>query len=158
MRLEYDATTNAAYLYLVDEITRGMVKRTRAVEHEGINLDFSGSDTLIGIEVLNARAHVPALLLGRALLSEQAPANVTEDETVLRAVRSRSDDQYKSGGVYLSLEKAPLVTFTVRCPSCQALHRAEANCGRIVFDAIGLHCSCGVDTDLSPPAAGRMMK
>lgn len=66
-----------------------------------------------------------------------------------------SDNEYKSGGVYLSLEKAPLVTFTVRCPSCQALHRVEVNCGLIVFDAIALRCPCGVDTELSPPAAGR---
>lgn len=72
MRVEYDAQTNVVYIYLVGEITHGMVKRTRAVEHEGINLDFSGNGTLIGIEVLDARARVPALLLGRVLLGEKS--------------------------------------------------------------------------------------
>lgn len=77
MRIEYDAPTDVAYIYLVDEITRAMVKRTRVVEREGINLDFSGSGTLIGVEVLQARGRVPALLLGRVLLSEQ-PATRTQ--------------------------------------------------------------------------------
>jgi uncharacterized protein YuzE len=73
MRVEYDAKTNVVYIYLVGEMTRGMVKRTRAVEHEGINLDFSASGTLVGIEVLDARDRVPALLLGRTLLGEKSP-------------------------------------------------------------------------------------
>ncbi len=72
MRIEYDPQANAVYLYLVDEITRSRVARTRAVEHEGINLDFSSNGTLIGIEVLGARARVPAILLGRALLSAKS--------------------------------------------------------------------------------------
>lgn len=73
MRIEYDAASNAAYIYLVDEITRGMVKRTRAVEHEGINLDFSDSGTFIGIEVLDASARVPAFVLVRASRDEKSP-------------------------------------------------------------------------------------
>lgn len=65
IKVEYDASTNAAYLYLVHPIGRGRVTRTKAVAHEGINLDFSASGTLIGIEVLDARARLPAILLAR---------------------------------------------------------------------------------------------
>ncbi len=77
MRVEYDPHANAVYINLVEEITRGQAKRTVAVAHEGIILDFSGSGTLIGIEVLDARARVPALLLGRVLLSEKSPPKET---------------------------------------------------------------------------------
>lgn len=123
MRIEYDAPTNAAYIYLVDEITRGMVKKTRAVEHEGINLDFSGSDTLIGIEVLNARARVPALLLGRLLLAEApqtAPGAIASTEPIrqfsaeyptyefalIAVVRQRGHDQ--TDAINMAVENLPL--------------------------------------------------
>lgn len=89
VRIEYDALTNVAYIYLVDEITRGMAKRTRVVEREGINLDFSGSGTLIGIEVLEARGRVPALLLDRVLLSEKSPSSVAKDVRQFPAAETR---------------------------------------------------------------------
>ena len=72
MKITYDEKSNCAYIYLVEEIERGAAKRMRAVENEGINLDFSASDTLIGIEVLDARARLPAVLIGRILLNESS--------------------------------------------------------------------------------------
>jgi uncharacterized protein YuzE len=58
MRVEYDASADAAYIYLVPEIPAGGVERTVPVdprEIDGmINLDFDSDGRLVGIEVLDA--------------------------------------------------------------------------------------------------------
>ncbi len=66
MRILFDRQTNTAYLQLSDE---GEKTRTHACDPLGvngeINLDFSSSGELIGIEVLDARRMLPGdLLLG----------------------------------------------------------------------------------------------
>jgi uncharacterized protein YuzE len=66
MRILFDRQTNTAYLELSDE---GEKTRTHACDPLGvngeINLDFSSSGELIGIEVLDARRMLPGdLLLG----------------------------------------------------------------------------------------------
>jgi uncharacterized protein YuzE len=64
MRILFDRQTNTAYLQLSDE---GEKTRTHACDPLGvngeINLDFSSSGELIGIEVLDARRMLPGDLL-----------------------------------------------------------------------------------------------
>lgn len=80
IQVDYDAETNAAYLYLVP-IERRQAVRSLSVPHEGIVLDFSKENTLIGIEVLQARARLPARVLGAGLMAahdESSPDIVSE--------------------------------------------------------------------------------
>ena len=65
--LEYDASVDAAYIYLVDEILIGGAERTVPVDPIAvagqINLDFDSEGRLIGIEVLDASKLLPRQLL-----------------------------------------------------------------------------------------------
>jgi len=60
MRMTYDASVDAAYIYFVDRIADGAVSETYPCELRGdkgaINLDFDASGRLLGIEVLGARS------------------------------------------------------------------------------------------------------
>ena len=71
MRITYDATVDAAYIYLVDRIGPGEASRMvplDPVEIGGmINLDFDSDNRLLGIEVLGA-----SQLLSPGLLSMAA--------------------------------------------------------------------------------------
>jgi uncharacterized protein YuzE len=60
MKVTYDDSVDAAYVYLTDETP---VARTLAVAHEGINLDFAANGILVGIEVLEASRRLPVKLL-----------------------------------------------------------------------------------------------
>ena len=70
MRVTYDPRVDAAYIYLVDEISLGGVSATYPcdpLEVSGqINLDFDSDGRLIGIEVLDASKKLPAMLLKAA--------------------------------------------------------------------------------------------
>ena len=70
MRLTYDASVDAAYIYFVDHIADGAVSETCPCELRGgkgaINLDFDASGRLLGIEVLGARSVLPAEALNKA--------------------------------------------------------------------------------------------
>ena len=70
MRLTYDASVDAAYIYIVDHIGAGAVRETLPCEPAGcksvFNLDFDASGRLLGIEVLGARAILPADVLNKA--------------------------------------------------------------------------------------------
>src|SRR5260370_38757574 len=70
MRLTYDASVDAAYIYFVDHIADGAVSETYPCEPRGgkgdINLDFDASGRLLGIEVLGARSVLPAEALNKA--------------------------------------------------------------------------------------------
>jgi len=59
MKLEYDKEANSAYIYLKDTIGTGEVARTVSMNNE-IKLDFSASNQLLGIEILNAKKYLPA--------------------------------------------------------------------------------------------------
>jgi uncharacterized protein YuzE len=65
IRVTYDSVANAVYIYLDPTIER--VARTYPcdpIEVNGmINLDFDSADRLVGIEVLDARARLPASLI-----------------------------------------------------------------------------------------------
>ncbi len=70
MRITYDRTVDAAYIYLIDDNRSGKVKKTYPcdpVEVKGmINLDFDNEGRLIGIEVLDASNKLPSELLSLA--------------------------------------------------------------------------------------------
>lgn len=71
MKLEYDARSNAAYLYLGRTAKKGVVARTRRVAQD-ILLDFNRSGRLIGIEVLDAVGLLPHKLLRDAARERDA--------------------------------------------------------------------------------------
>ncbi len=70
MKITYDPSTDAAYIYLVPKIETGGVNATYCcdpLEINGqINLDFDASGRLVGIEVLGASRKLPADLLKQA--------------------------------------------------------------------------------------------
>jgi uncharacterized protein YuzE len=63
MKIFYDATVDAAYIQLIDEIRSGEVKKTYPCdpsEVQGqINLNFDAGGRLVEIEVLNASIRLP---------------------------------------------------------------------------------------------------
>lgn len=67
MKIKYDASVDAAYIYLADEIWLGNAAKTYPcdpIEVDGmINLDFNWEGKLIGIEVLGASTKLPPELL-----------------------------------------------------------------------------------------------
>jgi uncharacterized protein YuzE len=62
MQITYDKEADAVYIYLI-EIGPGEVKKTYCCDSQQvggmINLDFDGSNRLIGIEILNASDKLP---------------------------------------------------------------------------------------------------
>lgn len=70
MKVTYDRSVDAAYIYLARTIGPGEVKKTYACdprEVQGqINLDFDDAGRLIGIEVLDASRLLPHSLLEEA--------------------------------------------------------------------------------------------
>ncbi len=70
MRITYDASVDAAYIYVVDRIGAGAVHKTYPCEPDGvtgsINLDFDASGHLLGIEILGAKSVLPAEVLMKA--------------------------------------------------------------------------------------------
>lgn len=58
MRTTYDKEADAAYIYIKENIKKGEVARTIAL-NDDINLDFDKKNKLIGIEVLRASKNMP---------------------------------------------------------------------------------------------------
>lgn len=56
------------------------------------------------------------------------------------------------GAVHLDLARAPVVKFTVACPSCLKRNVVEVDCSVMVFDVIALACPCGVQTETKSTA------
>lgn len=54
MKLEYDKTVDAAYIYLKHPILEGEVKKSVECKKD-IIFDFDSNGKLIGVEILNAR-------------------------------------------------------------------------------------------------------
>lgn len=67
MKITYDQSTDAAYIYLIDEIKPGGVAKTYCCDPQEvdgqIHLDFDAGGRLIGIEVLDASRRLPSVLL-----------------------------------------------------------------------------------------------
>jgi uncharacterized protein YuzE len=63
VRIKYDASVDAAYIYLADEIRPGAVAKMVPVDplaiNGMINLDFDAEGRLLGIEVLAASKRLP---------------------------------------------------------------------------------------------------
>jgi uncharacterized protein YuzE len=70
MKITYDKSTDAAYIYLKDRIEGGAVAKTYCCDPLEVNgqihLDFDKQGKLIGIEVLNASTLLPEALLSTA--------------------------------------------------------------------------------------------
>lgn len=70
MRISYDRSPDAAYIYLADSIAPGAVSKTYPCDPREvggqINLDFDASGKLLGIEVLDASQFLTADLLAAA--------------------------------------------------------------------------------------------
>jgi len=67
VRVTYDPSVDAAYIYLADKIAAGGVAKTYPcdpMEVRGhINVDFDADGRLVGIEVLDASKMLPGALL-----------------------------------------------------------------------------------------------
>ena len=70
MRMTYDAGANAAMIYLKGRIEPGEAVRQQYITVQGadIVLDFDSDDLLLGIEIIGARAILPAGALSAAEL------------------------------------------------------------------------------------------
>lgn len=70
MRVTYDSTVDAAYIYLQDRISPGEASKTYPCDPAKvngiINLDFDKYGRLLGIEVLDARHRLPPELIEQA--------------------------------------------------------------------------------------------
>lgn len=68
MRVTFDAEVDAAYIYFVPDIEVGGVARTIPVDGGDepwmVNLDVDAEGRILGLEVIGARLHLPAALLG----------------------------------------------------------------------------------------------
>lgn len=70
MRVTYDKSVNAAYVYLADHIPSGGVIKTYECDPNEvggiINLDFNESGQLVGIEILDASQKLPKEVISQA--------------------------------------------------------------------------------------------
>ncbi|GGW38459.1 hypothetical protein GCM10010503_13280 [Streptomyces lucensis JCM 4490] len=70
VRVTYDGTADAAYVYFTDPRTRARSAHMYACDPAGvdgmINLDFDAQGRLIGVEVLGAASKLPGYLLESA--------------------------------------------------------------------------------------------
>jgi len=66
MRIKVDEEAKSAYIYIKDEVKKGEVKKTKALNDE-IILDFDKDGKLIGIEILNAVKYLPKKTLEMAV-------------------------------------------------------------------------------------------
>lgn len=68
MRIAYDESADAMYIYLADVILPGMARTTRSLDplETGLlmNLDFNEKGRLIGIEILDASSSLPKEAFG----------------------------------------------------------------------------------------------
>ena len=60
MKVEFDKKTDAAYIYMKNNIRKGEVDRTIRV-NEDIHLDFDKKHRLLGIEILRATKNLPRI-------------------------------------------------------------------------------------------------
>ncbi|MFE3560236.1 DUF2283 domain-containing protein [Streptomyces sp. NPDC059193] len=67
MRVEYDASANMAYIYLIDKINPGeAVQQVPVGEDTTAVLDYDSQGRLLGIELFNARSRLHPDLLAIA--------------------------------------------------------------------------------------------
>jgi uncharacterized protein YuzE len=67
MRVTYDKSADAAYIYIKENVAPGEAVHTLPYsEKVMINIDFDKDMKLLGIEVLGASLHLPNEVLGNA--------------------------------------------------------------------------------------------
>ena len=66
MKITYDAKVDAAYIRLSDLEPAGVVE-----VKEGVNLDVTDDDQIVGIEILDASKHLPLETLYRYELEQE---------------------------------------------------------------------------------------
>lgn len=75
MKLSYDPSVDAAYIYLAETIGPGEVESTYLCDPlevgSQINLDFDASGRLLGIEVMGASRRLPESALSIATLPSE---------------------------------------------------------------------------------------
>jgi len=69
MRIGYDKSIDAAYLYIKNRVTKGEITQTIAL-NEDIILDFDENRRLIGIEILSASKIIPREEIREGLIAE----------------------------------------------------------------------------------------
>ncbi|MEU3480911.1 DUF2283 domain-containing protein [Streptomyces sp. NPDC033754] len=73
MRVEYDASANMAYIYLVDTIAPGEAVRQVPAEDNTAILDYDSHGRLLGIELFSARRRLHPELLASAERIDREP-------------------------------------------------------------------------------------
>ncbi|MFE2413223.1 DUF2283 domain-containing protein [Kitasatospora sp. NPDC059408] len=74
MRVEYDASANMAYIYLLDKINPGeAVQQVVAGEDTTAILDYDSQGRLLGIELFSARSQLHPNLLAIAERIDREP-------------------------------------------------------------------------------------
>ena len=71
MKITYDPSVDAAYIYLAESIEPGGVKKTYMCDPVEVgtmvNLDMDSEGRIVGVEVLSASAHLPKNVLKHAV-------------------------------------------------------------------------------------------
>ncbi|MFJ6609360.1 DUF2283 domain-containing protein [Streptomyces sp. NPDC091289] len=73
MRVEYDASTHMAYIYLVDGIAPGEAVRQVLAEDDTAVLDYDAHGRLLGIELFDATRRLHPELLAGAERTDREP-------------------------------------------------------------------------------------
>ncbi|MFD7611343.1 DUF2283 domain-containing protein [Streptomyces sp. NPDC059828] len=73
MRVEYDASADMAYIYLVDKIGQGEAVRQVPAEDNTAILGYDSDGRLLGIELFSARRRLHPNLLGAAETVDREP-------------------------------------------------------------------------------------
>ncbi|NEB97331.1 DUF2283 domain-containing protein [Streptomyces anulatus] len=78
MRIEYDASADMAYIYLVDRIAPGEAVRQVPAEDNTAILDYDSDGRLLGIELFSARRRLHSDLMSGAERIDREPRPPTE--------------------------------------------------------------------------------
>ncbi|NJA59455.1 DUF2283 domain-containing protein [Streptomyces sp. NEAU-H3] len=78
MRVEYDASADIAYIYLVDRIAPGETVRQVPAEDNTAILDYDSDGRLLGIELFSARRRLHSDLMSGAERIDRAPRPPTK--------------------------------------------------------------------------------
>ncbi|MEV7657774.1 DUF2283 domain-containing protein [Streptomyces anulatus] len=78
MRVEYDASADMAYIYLVDRAAPGEAVRQVPTEDNTAVLDYDSDGRLLGIEMFSARRRLHPDLLSAAERIDREPRPPTE--------------------------------------------------------------------------------
>ncbi|MFE2823415.1 DUF2283 domain-containing protein [Streptomyces sp. NPDC059271] len=78
VRVEYDASADMAYIYLVDRIAPAEAVRQVPAEDSTAILDYDSDGRLLGIELFSARRRLHPDLMSAAERIERGPSHPSE--------------------------------------------------------------------------------